>query len=156
MPIYGYLVPQSHYDTGSPLPDMADQSQVDFHATGSRYFGNFGVDSDWDFFAEDTPDAQEWLREKGFVKLTHPEMIRDNYDRDYLLSEVWEYTWRSFKVQVQLVSCYYTKKKAQEIIKTCPFLPLFLDRISGPNSKTITSRKARQAMWYWAYGAAEQ
>ena len=42
--------------------------------TGSRYFGTHRPDSDWDFFAQDSPIARAALLKDGFVRLRVPKL----------------------------------------------------------------------------------
>ena len=50
------------------LEKMKDSPFV-FHQTGSRYFGNNSLDSDYDFFTKNCEEARQFLIKNGFVKI---------------------------------------------------------------------------------------
>jgi len=74
--------------------------------TGSRYFGTFQQNSDWDFFTADTKTIRTWLDSRGF------KLLPDNPYRDKVTIAV----YRHFEPQVdiQIVSSVSRKLKAQE------------------------------------------
>jgi hypothetical protein len=45
-----------------------DDSHFDFHLTGSRYFGGFSQNSDYDFFVRNSEEIVAFLESIGFVK----------------------------------------------------------------------------------------
>lgn len=43
------------------------QAPFVFHLCGSRFFGDFRIDSDWDFIADHSDELVEWLNQNGFT-----------------------------------------------------------------------------------------
>ena len=82
-----------------------EDSPFEFYLTGSRFFGNFRQDSDYDFFVEE--NAIDWLRNNVFEKLpTH------NY-LDLLTISVFQ----KGNVHIQVVKDVVLKSRAQQLIK---------------------------------------
>lgn len=53
-------------------------SNIHFYLTGSRYFGGWNNESDWDFFVESSPDAISWLIKNNFELDLESSDYRDN------------------------------------------------------------------------------
>ena len=53
-----------------------------FYLVGSRFFGDYRPDSDYDLVGEDTPEIREFLERQGFKRLDsiHVRYHRDNLD----------------------------------------------------------------------------
>lgn len=80
-----------------------------FYGTGSRVFGGWEEESDWDFFAADDPDIEVLLLKLGFKK------VRDSYHSRFTIT-VFRH---ECKIDVQLVSDVAAKQKVQRILLTC-------------------------------------
>jgi hypothetical protein len=42
----------------------------EFVLTGSRFFGDSNLGSDWDYFTQNTPEIEEWIKNKGGLLLS--------------------------------------------------------------------------------------
>lgn len=83
-----------------------------FFLTGSRYFGNAQLNSDWDFFCLDSQDVRGWLESIGFN--------REKYNQSYNDSNCLAVYYGRFEgdsVHVQLVKNESRKCWAQNLIK---------------------------------------
>ena len=82
-----------------------EDSPFEFYLTGSRFFGNFRQDSDYDFFVDE--NIVPWLIENGFERLpTH------NY-LDLLTVSVFQ----KGNVHIQVVKDVVLKSRVQQLIK---------------------------------------
>lgn len=95
--------------TGSAILDAMNRSPLEFHLTGSRFFGTATTNSDWDFFVQDGPGVQDKLLWLGFMHLT------EHSYKDSNTLEVWRYTTL---VHVQVVKDATLKAKIQKIFKS--------------------------------------
>lgn len=103
-----------------------DRSHVEFHLTGSRYFGTARPESDWDYFVQGGPGVAEELERMGFVKeakLDYTDILRIEVHR------------HPDNIHVQVVSNVEHKILAQEII--------FDNRLLG----TRSSKEHCQLVW---------
>lgn len=120
--------------------DAFRKSKASFCLTGSQYFGNPGQFSDWDFFVEESTETIKFLRYLGFSYLNSGSYV------DETIVTVMRH---SAGIDVQLVSDYAIKKKAQEWI---------MDGImKGDIDRTrFTHRELRSQVWEQAIFEAKQ
>lgn len=52
---------------------MLEESKYEFQPTGSRFFGGYTIESDYDFIAIDSTEIREFLQSYGFVEDTKPD-----------------------------------------------------------------------------------
>lgn len=137
--------------SSASIRGMMRQSKIEFHLTGSRYFGNAKPTSDWDFFTENDQDTVQWLRDAGF------RCIKENHQyKDCQVVSVWRYggvpiteqegevfSFTS-QIDVQIVTASYLKMKAQAYIFSNPWL---LER-HNKSHKT-----ERSVLWDLVYAA---
>ena len=115
--IIGSLLPHKAFQVmGSLLPHAVSnlimrtlQQNLDIAPTGSRWLNTDKEDSDWDFFAADTPVIRHLLNTMGFFE-SHCDVYPDP-----LTTTV--FTALNPRIHVQLVSDFEMKKKAQAIIR---------------------------------------
>lgn len=122
-----------------PIREVVDSS-LGFYLTGSRLFGGPRVDSDWDFFIQDTEEVRLWLHQGGFV----PEGIShrmNSYPDDPSIANVY------FKgnLQVQLVRNAELKNKAQLLLLSLPYSAGF----------RTAAKHLRRGWWQWAFRIAD-
>lgn len=99
-----------------PVVDFMTNSTVQFHLTGSRFFGTAKPGSDWDFFAEYNPNHVNALLTLGFIQLTSSTSSYNDQDT----RAVFRYTSSKINIDVQLVNDAARKQRIQEIIKHHP------------------------------------
>jgi hypothetical protein len=120
--------------------EKLNSSEIRFFLTGSRFFGNFRSDSDWDFYTKNTTKAKRELSHLGFG------VIKSNYyskpyGDDPNVALVYEHTYT--KVQVQLVNDVETKHQAQH----------FLNNLPGDIRQHFlrAGKQEAKVWWKWAY-----
>ena len=108
--------------------DQITQSVINFHLTGSRFFGNVTDDSDWDFFVESQDGLRNWLEGMGFEAQgadygegNEPRFSIPPEDKlDPTIQEVWMYenpvTKEKIHIQVIKPERITLKQEAQDII----------------------------------------
>jgi len=85
------------------------ESEIDFYATGSRFFGGYVSQSDFDFFTDVTQVTADFLHSIGFVR---------DYETNYNSVEVaCVYSHEAANIHVQLVRDVEAKNIVQEILK---------------------------------------
>lgn len=105
-------------------------SQYDFYLTGSRHFGGWCTDSDWDFFADgSSAPIRSFLAQMKFER----EVNEDNpYLGDPFNCEVW---YHGTGIHVQLVDV--DRKQATQMIITKYFGDVY----------RITPKEQRRLLW---------
>ena len=97
-----------------PILDvMKNATGIDFHLTGSRFFGTATETSDWDFFTQHCEVTKRWLSKNGFFTLTHSA----NSYNDQETKCVMRFTSGSFQIDVQLVNDVKKKVRINNAIK---------------------------------------
>lgn len=95
-----------------PIFTDMQASEFVFHLTGSQFFGNARVDSDYDFLVQDSLQAREFLQSLGFKKLHSSEY------NDSSIVAVFRYCQGdSTSVDIQCVKNVEVKLKAQKLIR---------------------------------------
>jgi hypothetical protein len=115
-------------DSGRPQPSLhwlLSESSYRFHLTGSRVFGGYNKESDWDYFCKHTMEVQHFLAENGF-KAEHI-----SYETATLVMVRGD-------IHIQLVSDFGKKLNVQNMILGNPDL----HRIMLSEDKAI-----RKALW---------
>lgn len=85
------------------VPDIVhmvmNDSRLKLFMAGSRYFGNFTVDSDWDFYHESlSTDQQEVLQNYGFYL--------ENFKRNQLFGGVHRvYRYHTTDIDIHILEC---------------------------------------------------
>ena len=72
-----------------------EESPFNFHLTGSRFFGDHNVDSDYDFFTKDTPEVRIFLESLG-LEAQHI----SQYSEDQLLTAVYHLELEDDRCQI--------------------------------------------------------
>ena len=103
-----------------------------FYLTGSRFFGNPQLNSDWDFFVCNCSTTKKKLLNLGFKEINFEVMVDMGYDRTQFAS-ILEYQAEDGVVQIQLVQNPYSKERVQDLIKS--------DYLVEFNSMTKQERK---------------
>lgn len=85
-----------------------ENSSFEFFPTGSRYFGGYRPDSDWDFIAETSSEIEQFLILNGFEAISDEE-----YNGDDLIDVVYRYGI----VDVQLSRRLREKLHIQDILR---------------------------------------
>lgn len=111
--------------------EFLQNSHVQWFLTGSRFFGGFTSDSDWDFFTEYSPELSEKLEEAGFVPVSV-------YRSFINVSEV----FRLGNIHVQLVKGATLKSLIQQKIK---------EKI---NMRSLKHHE-KKAIWHLAYALVQ-
>lgn len=91
---------------------LLHSAPFDFHLTGSRFFETENSFSDWDFFAQDSPETRDWLRRNDFTYVSNEDIVAD-YMNDLNCADVFQ----RGNVQVQLVKDAHAKMHVQTLIK---------------------------------------
>lgn len=86
-----------------------EQSEFNFHLTGSRFFGGARMDSDWDFFVQDSPEVRSWIEGHEFNK----EFEGKNYYGDPNIAVVYRYR---NSIHVQVVPDAFAKSFVQRAL----------------------------------------
>lgn len=86
-----------------------------FHETGSRHFGHASLQSDWDFFTEDSPEARKFLENLGFKEVPGGYLTTRDQTDDPTIATVYHHPRAN--VHVQLIWDMDLKIKAQEVIE---------------------------------------
>lgn len=113
--------------------DTLKNSKFEFYLTGSQFFGGAESDSDWDFFAQDSPDVWDYLHALKFVWVPN-EGYKDATSVFYYRDRVTDTAYH-----IQLVPDVAHKLRAQMMLK--PFLkyiPKNLHRILWNEALEIT------------------
>ncbi len=121
----------------SPVRQQLISSRFVFTLTGSRFFGGYTANSDWDFFIQESGEVERFLSSIGFLPLSFT-----NY-KDELTSKVYRHSQE--KIDVQLVKNSVIKLRAQEI--------LYNIQVSSPYFATIFKEKwfVREMFWNFAF-----
>jgi len=94
-----------------------DMSINTYYLTGSRFFGNFKEDSDWDFFAFASEETRRELVTMGFKRINCENFIDLGYNQDQFV-DILELEVIDGVVQVQLVNNIEAKTQVQNFIKS--------------------------------------
>ena len=94
-------------------------SPIEFHLTGSRFFGYQSDESDWDFMVEHAIAVEDWLLEQGFA------VDDDSSYTDPWITKVMRAEFHtivkgqrvSVKVDVQLVHNVASKLHVQKVLQ---------------------------------------
>lgn len=94
-----------------------EESHHTFYLTGSRYFRTHRQDSDYDFFAQDTPALRSFLDSAGF-RPHNPldDEWMDTYSLDPNIAHVMRWKFGFPHIDVQLVKDLELKRRAQGMI----------------------------------------
>jgi len=87
-----------------------ETSEFTFYLTGSRFFGGFSSNSDYDFFVQSNPEVVDFLKQIGFIR------EKDNYKDDPNIDSVYVCSCSPISIHIQLVKLAEIKQLAQEII----------------------------------------
>ncbi len=104
-------------------------SHINFFLTGSRFFGNYHLDSDWDYFTYDCWETREFLTHLGFKEIT------DQKYRDLSIKALYEYKKDGQVIHVQLVDSAKDKVQAQAILFN--ILPLMGNQWKNKESRDV-------------------
>lgn len=80
----------------STILGALEKSVFKFYLTGSRFFGGFTPNSDWDYFVQDEPDVREYLNSLGFHSDPNQDLL--GYDDSTIVS-----VWQLNDIHMQLV-----------------------------------------------------
>jgi predicted nucleotidyltransferase len=109
-----------------------------FYLTGSRAFGGARIDSDWDYFTENTDEVVSLLKQLNFVEISN--MVE--YHRDNQISRVFELVTQDAKhIQVQLVRDVIAKNEIQDTLLNGEMREVLLN----------TPKDQRSIIWNLAY-----
>ena len=127
---------ENQTDNSFSMVETIRRSPIEFHLTGSRFFGNNTPESDWDFFVEESKDLRFWLAtyeflQEGFdygIECEDREgkgrfAVPEEHRTDPCISEVWVYsglrssTLEKIHIQVIKSEMMWLKIAAQYIIK---------------------------------------
>ena len=86
-------------------------SSFHFHLTGSRFFGDIGFNSDYDFFTQEDPGTKNFLLNLGFRE------IKNHYYNDDQIINVFRLRINNSWIDVQLVKNVELKRMVQKSIK---------------------------------------
>ena len=130
-------------DTAIAIECLA-ASKFQFNLTGSRYLECSQKGSDYDFFAQDSPEVRTFLNLMEFVELKPPVPTK-GADPMYALDPSVSSVWRRDKVDVQLVIDPDLRSKMQKILKESKLGYLFKDcRLPKKKVDSIVWRAAWQ------------
>ena len=106
----------------SPVNGVLDQmraSNWDFYLTGSRFFGNSNLESDWDFFTEDNGKVVDFLWDLGFTIIPFNEMVAKMDDCTYYDPSVRTVLVHDTGIHVQVLRPEFVslKKQVQQCMK---------------------------------------
>jgi predicted nucleotidyltransferase len=113
--------------------DIIRASRIPFYLTGSRFFGNYKPESDWDFFTETSQDVSNFLIKYGF------ELEAVSYNGDTEIVNIWYHS--EVNIHIQVVKDVAIKVEAQRIL-TRPMLKNLLIHLNN---------EERKLMWADAY-----
>lgn len=113
-----------------------------FHLTGSRFFGNFHPNSDWDFFVSNCAATKKKLLKIGFKEVNSEIMVDLGYDKSQF-SSILECQAEDGVIQIQLLQNTYSKERVQELIKS-EYLDEF-NSMSKPERKKLWSLLLKSA-----------
>ena len=89
------------------LIELTNDNVHTYHLTGSRFFGDAGPSSDWDYFVKEDPHIENFLARSGWCQ-----EFDGSYNDPVLVS-----CWRKDNVHVQVVEDVDLKLKVQDFIK---------------------------------------
>ena len=115
-------------------------SPIEFHMSGSRFFGGHTEGSDWDFFTKDTPETRGFLEFSGFEKLR-----RKYYGGNHIKNNA-NAVYRLGKVDVQLIDDPELKLKAQDILQSSPAII----------KNFLNNKVSAKELWDWVYTILER
>lgn len=117
----------------------------EFHLTGSRFFGNHKVWSDYDFFTQYTEEMEKELKSNGFETLDPVLWNNSKYHEDPNIALVLQAKDCHPHLQIQLVMSFDLKMKAQALLKSIP--------IEARKTFLMASQeKMARPYWEWAFG----
>ena len=116
-------------------------SQFVFHLTGSQFFGNARVDSDYDFLVQDSLQVREFLQSSGFKKLHN-----SGYDDSSIVAVFHYHGVNKPSVDVQCVKNVEVKLKAQDLVRECYGSDLPKDRLERYRMWNLAIRAAQLAV----------
>lgn len=132
-------------------------SKVPFHLTGSRFFGNEVLGSDWDFFVDSGPGLKKllkgwnFLRQRGYYGEGMGHSKPEEFVMDPCMASAWEY-WKgdSERIHIQVIKpkMMWLKIKAQGIIKSQNLMRLAPRNIGPPYTlDTVAYKLLSRAIW---------
>jgi len=135
-------------DTSKHLIHVLENSEYEFYLTGSRYFGTSNPLSDWDFFAEETPQMKKFLIDLGFLPdhAAHDERVLRNhyglYQSDIQPNIL---IYGLHQVHIQLVTEKYLEEKleAQKFLLEQGIIKEIWEKTDG----TMERKKKNHAAW---------
>ena len=100
-------------DSPAGILSVLDTSEFNFFETGSRFFKTASINSDWDFFVEDSNAVIDFLNLNGFYQSFNCE-----HYGDVACSSIFEGNFDGKIIHVQIVDSAWMeiKKKAHEVI----------------------------------------
>lgn len=104
--------------SGSFFPSIVKEmrnSEFTFYLTGSRFWGNYNYQSDWDFFTQDSPEVRTWLKKFNFVEYSND----THYSSDDQCLSVYNFKGSSEPfdhIHIQVVADVEIKKIIQAIL----------------------------------------
>jgi hypothetical protein len=107
------MIPNMPKHTPDVIEKMQECKHLEFYLTGSRYFGDYNSESDWDFFVEESDAAVDFLNSNGFV------IDAEHTYSDPTVLKVYRRKGRlgmSVDIQVIAPHMFETKKLAQACI----------------------------------------
>lgn len=123
-----------------------NESQFEFHLTGSRFFGNYGLGSDYDFFVQfEQPFTADSLCDttivKELVKLGFRTLMGSDYT-DKLTVAVYRKpaTKDECQIDVQLCLDAALKSQVQEVLRQTGALETAKRALAGHLSRTGTKK----------------
>lgn len=99
-----------------PIFFAMEDSLFEFILTGSRFFKNAGVGSDWDFFVKDTPELREFLSRNHFHGISDVDYVGDPTFADVFRFDIQSNGFTHIDVQIIHPELFIKKVKAQEFI----------------------------------------
>ena len=94
-----------------------EKSDIEFHLTGSRFFGIARIDSDYDFYALLSNGNEAWLREHGFRDITLDGNDYMGYFAQRIANNNVAKIYRKGRIDVQLVTDIELKSNIQSLIR---------------------------------------
>lgn len=90
------------------LLETLEASPLEFHLTGSRFFGKNGIAADYDFFCEISEEIKQFLRDLDFIQL------RENIYNDNKSDINTAIVFRKEQIDIQLVKSVQLKIELQD------------------------------------------
>lgn len=143
-----YFMPEKKVSKVESILEKMSESRQVFLLTGSRYFGNNHISSDYDFFTEDSVSIRIFLETLGFKLISDI----DVYPHDGQVLDVYRYE-QPFKyetsncaqsIDVQMVKDVQIKVSAQTFL------------VRAGHKPSSSDRDMAKLAWKLAYQAAKE